>query len=209
MLPSIECATLLQYFPKGQSDLAMQAKKLMADIKNGRIGRYKDRVGEIAASSPELSRFLHPNCTLVPMPRSSPIREGDLWPAYEIAAQLASLDLGSIMTCLKRRTAVRKMALIPKADLRPSIAEHYDSFVVENAMPTADITLVDDVLTQGRTAIAAASRLAEKFPNASIRVFALTQTRGKSTDLEIDTILNVQVGKIFYNHNTGKCLHGQ
>ena len=38
------------------------------------------------------------------------------------------------------------------------------------------ITVVDDVLTRGATTIAVASRLADRYPNADIRVFALMRT---------------------------------
>jgi hypothetical protein len=62
---------------------------------------------------------------------------------------------------------------------------------------------VDDVLLMGRTSLAGASRLAEKFPNATIRVFSLIRTMGLTS--EIDSILNVQTGTISYNHYTGKC----
>jgi len=38
--------------------------------------------------------------------------------------------------------------------------------------------LVDDVITKGRTILAAAIRLHEAFPNADIRAFALIRTMG-------------------------------
>ncbi len=47
----------------------------------------------------------------------------------------------------------------------------------------AQITLVDDVITQGATALAAASRVAEVFPDSEIVVFALVRTRGLVEDI--------------------------
>lgn len=58
----------------------------------------------------------------------------------------------------------------------------------------AQITLVDDVITQGATALAAASRLAEVFPESEIGVFALVRTRGLVED--IDSIVDPVSGWI-------------
>jgi len=44
-------------------------------------------------------------------------------------------------------------------------------------LPTR-LVLVDDVITKGRTILAAAIRLHEAFPNADIRAFALVRTKG-------------------------------
>ena len=38
------------------------------------------------------------------------------------------------------------------------------------------LTLVDDVITRGRTLLAAAGRLREAFPEAQVRAFALLRT---------------------------------
>ncbi|HMG66396.1 MAG TPA: hypothetical protein VK588_01880, partial [Chitinophagaceae bacterium] len=127
----------------------------------------------------------------------------DLWPALEICKLLASLQLGAIAPCLIRTEAIRKSSLYYSADKRPSVQEQYDSMSVENYVPTENITLIDDVLTLGRTSIAGASRLAEKFPNATIRVFALIRTMGFVPD--VDNILNVQIGTITFNDFSGKC----
>jgi hypothetical protein len=40
------------------------------------------------------------------------------------------------------------------------------------------LIIVDDVITKGRTLLAAALRLHEAFPNADIRAFALVRTMG-------------------------------
>jgi predicted amidophosphoribosyltransferase len=79
---------------------------------------------------------------------------------------------------LKRIRAVKKSATAsPRA--RPSVALHYESFSIE-ALPHAphSLVLVDDVVTKGRTLLAAAVRLHEAFPGANIRAFALLRTMG-------------------------------
>ena len=47
-----------------------------------------------------------------------------------------------------------------------------------------DIVLIDDVITKGRTTLAAALRLREAFPAATIRAFALVRTMGFVGDIE-------------------------
>lgn len=205
MLDSVDFATMLQYSPRGNAEISRNSRTVTGMVKGGRIEGYKKRISEIVAENQELlAPFLNENITLVPTPRSSPIRDTDLWPAHEVCKLLASLNLGNIATCLIRREAIRKSHLHYNKDTRPSIAEQYNSMGTEDYVPSANITLVDDVLTMGRTFIAGASRLAEKFPNATIRVFALIRTRGL-VDNAIDNILNVQTGVITYNPFSQKC----
>lgn len=204
MLDAIDYATILQYSPRGKSEKSVKSRTVKDTIKAGRIGQYKKRVSQIITDNQDqLSPFLNKDVTLVPAPRSSITRESDLWPALEICKLLASLELGIVAPCLIRHQAVRKSHLFYNAEQRPSIAEQYDSMAVKDYVPTENITLIDDVLTMGRTSIAGSSRLAEKFPNATVRLFALIRTMGFVPD--IDDILNVQLGTVTYNDFTGKC----
>jgi hypothetical protein len=59
------------------------------------------------------------------------------------------------------------------------VSVHYESFVLE-APPIVPnrIVLIDDVVTKGRTLLAAASRVHEAFPGSQIRAFALLRTMG-------------------------------
>jgi predicted amidophosphoribosyltransferase len=205
MLDLLNFANLLQYSPRGSSDISKRSKKVTDAIKGGRINEHAPRFKEIISEHSEfLKEFLNKEVTLIPMPRSSPTRESDLWPAYEIAKMLASFNLGNVSTCLKRSYAIRKSSLFYKGDERPSIEEQYNSMQVDNFVPSSNITLIDDVITIGRTSIAAASRLSDKFPNASIRLFVLIRTMGLIS--EIDTIKKVEIGTITYNHGSGKCI---
>jgi adenine/guanine phosphoribosyltransferase-like PRPP-binding protein len=45
-------------------------------------------------------------------------------------------------------------------------------------MPASRIVLIDDVITKGRTLLAAAARLQAELPHADIRAFALIRTLG-------------------------------
>jgi predicted amidophosphoribosyltransferase len=204
MLDSVNYLTLLQYSPRGKTELSVRSKQVKDTIKAGRIGQYKIRISQLVDEyKAQVSVFLNKNITLVPTPRSSILRESDLWPALEICKLLESLQLGIIAPCLLRREAIRKSSLFYGGDQRPSIAEQYNSMSVQDYVPTENITLVDDVFTLGRTSIAGASRLAEKFPNATVRIFALIRTRSFAP--EIDNILNVEVGSLSYNSSNGKC----
>jgi|HubBroStandDraft_1064217.scaffolds.fasta_scaffold29416_2 hypothetical protein len=203
MLPSIEYATLLQYSPDGDSEASQGSRRWRDAVKGGRIEAMRRGVAAIVAGHQQaLEPFLNEHVTLVPMPRSSPIRTGDLWPTLELANMLAGLGLGTVAPCLERQSPVRKSALHSKADDRPSVGEHYDSFAVDGQVTTPSITLVDDVLTLGRTAMAAASRLAEAFPDSTIRLFCLM--RAKGLEKEIDSIVHVRVEAITYNAKTKK-----
>ena len=79
---------------------------------------------------------------------------------------------------LRRRYAVTKSATAPSAG-RPTVYQHYDSFAAEAPANTVHrLVLIDDVITKGRTLLAAAARLRSELPSADIRGFALIRTVG-------------------------------
>jgi orotate phosphoribosyltransferase-like protein len=81
---------------------------------------------------------------------------------------------------------------------RPTVYDHYQSFaVVQTLPPDAEILLVDDVVTKGRTLVAGAMRLREAFPQAQIRAFALLRTKGFVD--EIERVIDPCVGEIHWN----------
>lgn len=60
--------------------------------------------------------------------------------------------------------------------------------------------MVDDVLTKGATAAACAELLQEKYPNATIRIFAVMRTLGFVG--EIEAVFHPCVGRIV-SHTSG------
>jgi adenine/guanine phosphoribosyltransferase-like PRPP-binding protein len=59
------------------------------------------------------------------------------------------------------------------------VHQHYDSFVAMPAPnPIRRVVLIDDVITKGRTLLAAATRLRVELPLSDIRGFALIRTEG-------------------------------
>lgn len=126
---------------------------------------------------------------LVPVPGSAPAQRAD-WVGARLAWCLREVGLAAeVWPILQRRLAVRKSAFAA-VGRRPSVLEHYESFAVERSLPGRalvrrcagagglQLTLVDDVITRGRTLLAAARRLHEAFPTAKISAFALLRTLG-------------------------------
>ncbi|MGH8296875.1 MAG: hypothetical protein ACRETZ_15480 [Steroidobacteraceae bacterium] len=119
---------------------------------------------------------------LVPVPGSA-AAGCTPWVGERLAWCLQQLGLGAqVWPVLRRRHAVRKSAFAPAGE-RPSVLEHYASFAIECATDPCErrrgclrLTLVDDVITRGRTVLAAAGKLREAFPEAEIRAFALLRT---------------------------------
>lgn len=120
---------------------------------------------------------------LVPVPGSAPMQCAD-WVGGHLAWCLKESGLAAeVWPVLRRRYAVRKSAFSAAGE-RPSVLEHYSSFAVQRGFPGDSralgggvrLILVDDVITRGRTLLAAARRLREAFPAAEIRAFALLRT---------------------------------
>lgn len=121
--------------------------------------------------------------TLVPIPGSNPLTTR-VWAPERLAVALHGVRLaGSVWLGIQRRFPVRKSATALNAD-RPTVQQHYDSFFVPSlSNAPLRIVLVDDVITKGRTILAAAARLQEALPNADIRAFALVRTMGFLPDV--------------------------
>src|SRR5262249_43827658 len=103
------------------------------------------------------------------------------------AQALHEVGLGGFLwPGLQRRFPVRKSATALNAD-RPSVRQHYESFAVAGRWSVGApqrIVIVDDVITKGRTILAAAIRLHEAFPNTDRRAFALIRTMGFVRDVD-------------------------
>ena len=130
---------------------------------------------------------------LIPVPGSNPAQSAQ-WVGGCLAWCLKEVGLAAeVWPLLQRRHAVRKSAFAPAGE-RPSVLEHYRSFAVERAFwgthfdrfnraasrgrSGLRLTLVDDVITRGRTLLAAAARTRQVFPGAEIRAFAFLRTLG-------------------------------
>jgi predicted amidophosphoribosyltransferase len=141
--------------------------------------KYAVRVHQQVADLSRLAGFFGPADILVPVPGSRPKPEGDGGVAARLADALVREGVGNIAwRGLRRTCAVRKSATSLRGS-RPTVGHHYKSFATEpTEMRPASIVLIDDVVTKGRTLLAAATRLHEAFPCAEIRAFALVRTMG-------------------------------
>jgi hypothetical protein len=141
--------------------------------------KYALRVRQQTKDSPLLTGFFGATDVLVPVPGSAPYRAGKLWAAEHLAVALVKEGIGqAAWTGLRRVRAVRKSATAAPHE-RPTVSIHYESFCIERLpTPPERIVLIDDVITKGRTLLAAASRVQEAFPGAQIRAFALIRTMG-------------------------------
>jgi hypothetical protein len=147
------------------------------------LPRLAARVWLEAAGQHRFAAVFGDRVVLIPAPGSSPA-QGAGRVAERLAWCLKELGLAAeVWPVLRRRYAVRKSAFAPAGE-RPSVREHYASFAVDARYGLAAkaggcrmrLTLVDDVITRGRTLLAAAARVREVFPEAELRAFALLRT---------------------------------
>ena len=196
-MPSeIEYGTFANYSPRGTSELSRKSKRICGAIKAGRTSQIERALPLLENPQSDVLRpFLNPDVTLVPVPRSAPLAVGALWPAKVLADTLVANGYGhEVLPLIERVAAVRKSSSSPASE-RPLIHEHVESMSVDADLIQPDqITIVDDVLTMGRTMFACASLLRDAFPNAEIRAFAMIRTQGMVDN--IDRIFDPSVGTI-------------
>jgi hypothetical protein len=169
------------YSPRGGGLVSECARRLCARLKSGDsewLPSYVGKVYEQVIRHEAFAGLFGPEVVLVPVPGSAPV-SGAPWAAERLATALQGIGLGkSVWEGVERRFAVRKSATACNAE-RPTVRQHYESLSVGRAPIAYErFVLVDDVITKGRTILAAAARLHEAFPNADVRAFALVRTMG-------------------------------
>ena len=198
MISSIAYASCYVYSPVGSGELCERSRLLRTLLKAGDVASLRKcarRVREQATCCPHLAGFFKPTDLLIPVPGSAPYCQGHPWASQNLAMALVDAGLGAATwTGLQRVRAVRKSATAAPG-MRPTVRRHYESLrVVQPTDPPDGIVLIDDVVTKGRTLLAAASRVQEAFPDAKIRSFALLRTMGLIA--EVERLLNPCQGHI-------------
>src|SRR5271167_1050808 len=168
MIGKIAYASCYVYSPAGAGAVCERSRLLREMLKAADAHfmlKYALRVHQQAAGSLRLADFFRANDVLVPVPGSTPDTHGGTWAAADLADALVHEGVGTIVwRGLHRIYAVRKSATAA-AGARPSVALHYQSFLMERApIAPRSVVLIDDVITKGRTLLAAATRLQETFP---------------------------------------------
>ena len=200
MIGRVAFASCYVYSPAGTGAVSERSRLLRELLKEGNahfMPRYAVRVRQQTEGSSGLAGFFLTDDVLVPVPRCSPRRRGT-WVAAELAQALVRAGIGGfVWPGLRRISAVRKSATAASG-ARPTVASHYESFEVERpSFRITGLVLVDDVITRGRTLLAAATRLSEAFPAVPVRSFALLRTRGLISGVE--QVLEPCMGEICWN----------
>jgi predicted amidophosphoribosyltransferase len=184
----LQFATCYTYSPKGDSEVSERSRQLCARVKNGSTKWLRSYVASVHQEVARKRRFcdiFSDHTLLVPIPNGPSSTRTSHWVARRLALALQETGLAEdVWTGLRRVSSVERSSSAWMWE-RPTVQQHYQSFaVIPSPRPPTEIVLIDDVITKGRTLVAAAMRLHEAFPKADIRAFALVRTMGLILDVE-------------------------
>lgn len=207
-ISEIEFGALLSYSVRGTSKKDEESKSAMRNLKQDNILNSGILTSEYVAQSMKKNierypfvDFFNSNTILVPIPRSSLPLPGMLWVPERITTALVKNGLGkSSESCLERISAVARSSGQRIGSRRASPSEHYESMRVKELLfEPKEIVAVDDVVTRGSTFLGGINRLAESFPNAKIRAFAVMRSIYDPDDFS--DIVDPCKGKITMNND--------
>jgi predicted amidophosphoribosyltransferase len=169
------------YWPHAPGATAEASRRLCERVKASNalwLPRYAGCVCRARISDPQLAGLFAPHAVLVPVPGCAGTR-GVAGSAFRLAAALCAVGAAQAMwPGLWRRYTVPKSATA-SSGARPTVHAHYESLELDPPPGLVSrIVLIDDVVTKGRTLLAAAARLRTVLPHADVRAFALVRTLG-------------------------------
>lgn len=190
--PTLPFASCFAYLPGGSGPIYDEGRLLCARLKASDRDWLPRLAVRVWLETVGHGRFASAFCNrvvLVPVPGSMPLQRAD-WVGERLAWCLKEVGLAAeVWPVLRRRHAVRKSAFAAAGE-RPTVLEHYSSFALEGDVwdrahggGGLQLTLVDDVITRGRTLLAAAGRVHAALPGAEVRAFALVRTLGPDETL--------------------------
>lgn len=186
-ISEVQFGSLLTYTPRGNQTEHYKSRTVMRNLKNDEVLPSGNLMSVDIARTIQsnlrnypFSDYFNEKTMLVPTPTSSLIKKDGLWVPQRITSALANAGLGINEECLMRETPLPRSSTSLASD-RPKAIQHYNSMrVKESLLEPQEIILVDDVITRGARAMGAVNRLAEAFPKAKIRVFAIMRTISNS-----------------------------
>jgi len=148
-------------------------------------------------------RFFSNDAILIPIPKSTLMKEGTLWVPKRIALELEKQGLGRYIDLLERIYSVNRSSTSQPSD-RPTPEEHYKSTRIKDTFievgKNTTFVLVDDVITRGSTLCGCANRILDRWSNVKIYGFAVFRTI--SNYFEFKKFTYPKTGKIEYRPET-------
>ncbi len=200
----LTCVSLLTYCPRDGTAEAERSRDIKTALKTGKVGgdpptsMCRQIAGFIRShlDLPPLYAAFASRPVLVPTPKSSLTRAGDLWVPLQLAQELVAAGLGSrVAAILTRSEAIPKSAISPPSE-RPTASRHFETLAVQAELGAVDsFLLIDDVVTRGATLLGAAHRLRTSFPAIPVQAFAAIRT--VSNPSEFQRITNPAVETIW------------
>lgn len=167
------------YAPHGEDYLALESRQLCARLKSAdpaSLVCFAIEVRRASRAGGVLDGLFGQDVALIPVPGSGTGRVRP-WVAGCLAQLLRQCGLAvCVWPMLQRRYPVPRSASAA-AGQRPDCRLHRVSFALDRLTPpAARIVLVDDVITKGRTLMAAAACVREMLPQVPTEAFALLRT---------------------------------
>jgi len=197
LISEYQYGTFANYSPRGRGKQSIRSRQICGHVKKGSLPLLESMISNFV--KPECAPLLDlfDNRMLVPIPKSSPKQANVLWPSLIICNQLLHNGYGvEVVEGVQRTTPIQKSAFA-SAKNRPTVAQQMETLKCTlNLISNPNITLIDDVLTQGTTSVACAEIIKSVLPHSDIRIFSVIRTQGLVPDIE--TLVDPSTGTIKY-----------